>query len=797
VKENPYKTAEINYMNKTIFLLVAFLEFFINAPAQIELHTGNFIFIISPTGQVVRMAEPLKDKDYLAKGEKAPLMKIRVGDKWEEPQKAVYDPKTKRIGLKYPFSKVSAYIEVTENKSHLAFRLVSISHKDKVNAVNWGPYPVSIGKTIGEVTGVVRDGDYAIGIQALNAKTIGGILKNEGGTDDSRGSAANPQTYGSSLQAYSLDRSHERTLTVWGNQYPDMPVRAIPGETVLGSAIALFGCPEDQVLQRISDIELTWGLPHPLIDGVWHKQSSETGRAYLISDFNESNVDEMLDYTRKAGLGSLYHEGPFQSWGHYILDPGSFPNGLAGMKKCVEKASAKGIRIGVHTLSTFINTNDPYVSPVPDQRLALTGSSTLSEDIQETNTEIPVHSDKYFSNVKPSTLHAVKIGDEIIRFSEVTASQPFKLLNCQRGAFGTKPSAHKKGDKAGMLLDYPYQTLFPDFSLQQEIAGNLANFFNETGVSQLDFDGHEGCMSSGEGEYAMEAFAEKVFRETHHTLVNGTSRSSHFYWHICHYWNWGEPWYGGFRESQGDYRLDNQPFLERNYMPNMLGWFLLSSTTGSEDIEWMMARAAGYKAGFALVARYKSLKGNPETDKLLDLIRLWQEASRSGIFTPEQLIRLKNPANDFHLEKSETDWKLYPFSKHEFKHTKQSAHQGQPTFSEWKFENKDPEQPLIFTLTLLGEKGSILNPRIELDDLFKLVFPGEFESGESVVCDGKSVRVYNNKGKFIKDIPIEKPLPVLTGGLHILRFDCESGTEDSVITRLVIRTRCIPEIIKR
>jgi hypothetical protein len=391
----------------------------------------------------------------------------------------------------------------------------------------------------------------------------------------------------------------------------------------------------------------------------------------------------------------------------------------------------------------------------------------------------------------------VRIGEEIIRFRDVTTEAPYKLLDCQRGAFGTKATDHAKGEHAGMLLDYPYNTLFPNFDLQQEIAGNLARFFNETGVSQMDFDGHEGCMASGEGDYAIQAFADKVFRETDHTLVNGTSRSSHYYWHICYYWNWGEPWYGGFRESQGDYRLENQPLLERNYMPNMLGWFLLSATTGAEDIEWMMARAAGYHAGFALVARYNSLKKNPNTTQLLALIKLWQEASRQEIFSTGQRARLKNPANDFHLEKEGQTWKLYPFKKYKFEHAPRLLQPGQPTFSEWSFEDTDAEQPLFFTLTVAGKEGTISNPWIDLDGYFKLELPGTFDAGNSIVCDGKSVRLYNKKGGFMKEIPVQQAIPVLKPGRHVVKFDCEFQEDSELTVGFVVKTRSNPEIIQK
>jgi len=783
-------------MRKEIGLCFCLCAIFVKGFGQSSFKIPGFDMQVSETGMVTILREPSAGINYLAKGQSSPLLQIKWDTAWEQPGKAEFNEKTKVLKLHYPARKIQVELKVFTTPTHISFKVVTASNKEMIKAICWGPFPTTIGKTIGEVVGVVRNDTYAIGLQALNAKTIGGILGNEGGSDDSRGNTAVAQPYGSSLQAYSLNRDRARRLSVWGQKYPDMEVAPLPGETVVGSAIALFGCPENEVLERIGKIELAEGLPHPTINGVWHKESRLTGRAYLIADFNEENIDEMLAYTKKAGLISLYHEGPFQSWGHFILDSVRFPNGIAGMKKCVEKANALGLRIGVHTLTTFINTNDPYVSPVPDKRLAVTGSSQLAGDIDANATSIPVLSNTYFLNLEQSTLHAVRIGEEIIRFREVSASAPYYLLDCQRGAFGTRPSGHSKNETANMLMDYPYNTLFPNFSLQQEIAGNMARFFNETGVSHMDFDGHEGAMSSGEGDYAVQAFAEKVFRDTKHTLVNGTSRSSHYYWHISHYWNWGEPWYGGFRESQGDYRLGNQPFLERNYMPNMLGWFLLSATTGLEDIEWMMARAAGYHAGFALVARYPSLKDNPQTDQLLYQIKLWQDASAKRIFSSEQLARLKNPANDFHLEKVGESWKLFPFRKHSFQHEKQLVQPGQPTFSEFSFEQKEGDQPFNFNLTFMGKTGTVANPVLELDHYARIEIAGTFDAGSSVVADGKTIKLYNSKGKFIRDISVSQALPILSKGTHSLKYDCNFSAEgDGPVSRIVIRTIGEAEII--
>jgi hypothetical protein len=63
-----------------------------------------------------------------------------------------------------------------------------------------------------------------------------------------------------------------------------------------------------------------------------------------------------------------------------------------------------------------------------------------------------------------------------------------------------------------------------------------------------------------------------------------------------------------FRESQLQLRLKNQQFYRRNLMPSMLGWFSLKAETSIEDIEWMLARGAGFDAGFGLSPALKQLR---------------------------------------------------------------------------------------------------------------------------------------------------------------------------------------------
>jgi hypothetical protein len=96
---------------------------------------------------------------------------------------------------------------------------------------------------------------------------------------------------------------------------------------------------------------------------------------------------------------------------------------------------------------------------------------------------------------------------------------------------------------------------------------------------------------------------------------------------------------------------------------------------------------------------------------------------------------------------------------------------------------------------LTGKEGTVSNPWIELDSYFKLELPGTFDAGNSIVCDGKSIKIYNRKGSFIKDVPLIQAIPQLKTGKHMLKFDCVFPEESDLINNLIIKTVSDPEII--
>ena len=647
-------------------------------PAVI-LKTRHAAFTIDATGALSAIA--CEGRNVLAPGQAAPILSLRAAGKLHAPDRADWKAQSRKLTLSFDGIGAEAVVAVSEKPSHVRFELTGLRTAEAVELALWGPYPLSIGDLVGEVVGVVRDPVSAVGIQALNVRTLGGYPSEESdiapdgiAADDSgiypglpdelrkqqnwRGDTARHTEFGSSLQAYCRNRDRRRVISNWGHE----KFVALPFDDggVVGSKIALFAVPTGESLATLGAIEVAEGLPHPTMDGVWAKMSPRATASYLIADFGEATIDVAIEITQRAGLKVLYHSSPFETWGHFQLKPGLFPRGRDGFRACVEKARRAGLGVGFHTLSNFITPNDSYVTPRPDPRLAQIGTSQLTADLDAVQTEIPVSDPSWFQ--QKSVLRTVLIGEELIRFESVSSAAPWRLLGCRRGAWGTQSAAHANGADAAMLMDHGYKVFLTDAALSVEVARNIAEFCNETGAVQLSLDGLEGNWSTGMGQYGCSLFTSAWYDALSPALrghvINDASNPHHFAWHIATRYNWGEPWYAGFRQSQTLLRLRNQLFYKRNLIPPMLGWFSLRPDTTLEDVEWLCARAAGFDAGFALVTSFDSKATQTSASvagldsargAMFDVVRQWETAREGGAFPESVKPELQDVSREFHL----------------------------------------------------------------------------------------------------------------------------------------------------
>lgn len=661
------------------------------AGATLALPTQHAVFRVNAAAALSSIQ--CGGRELIAPGVAAPLLSLRMAGTLRAANRASWDAKRTRLTLGFDGVDATATVAVSAKASHVAFELTKLDADAPVELIVWGPYPTNIGDLIGEMVGVVRDTDWAVGIQVLNVKTLGGspnvesdiapdgVIADDHGVypglptalrekQSWRGDTAKATSYGSSLQAYCRNRDQMRVIDNWEHAQYEAPPFADGG--VIGSRIALFAAPAALALDALGAIEVAEGLPHPMLNGRWAKQSPDATSSYLIADFGEETIDQAIAMTRRAGLKVVYQSSPFETWGHFHLKPGLFPNGWEGFRGCVEKARMAGLGVGFHTLSNFITPNDPYVTPKPDPRLARIGASPLSAAIDAAQTEIPVSDAAIFR--QKTVLNTVMIGEELIRYGAVSEAAPWRLLKCERGAWGTHAAAHAEGAEAALLMDHGYKVFLTDAVLSVEVAQKIAAFCNWTEAMQLSLDGLEGNWSTGMGQYGCSLFTDAWYEALKPALrgrmINDASNPHHFTWHIATRYNWGEPWYAGFRQSQTLLRMHNQLFYTRNLIPRMLGWFSIRKETTVEDVEWLCARAAGFDAGFCLVMNFESKAEqaagrvpalDQRTGAILDTVRVWETARMSGAFPASIKPALQDVSRAFRLiEAGEGAWELRP-----------------------------------------------------------------------------------------------------------------------------------------
>ena len=239
------------------------------------------------TGQIQSLYDLERKKEYLVANQPAPLLTLVLEGKTVSPTSATYDEAAKLLKVAYGTG-VTATVAVVAGPTHLRLELTSVDGA-RPTQIHWGPLPTTIGQSVGEVIGVVRDDKFALGIQSLGIETFGGATPI--GPESSRLFASAIEQHGG----------------------------------IRGSKIALFGCPAAQALETIGKIEVAEGLPHPMLDGVWSKVSPTARLSFLVVSFGENTIGEACDFADKCGVKYVYHPGPFECHGHFKLNRAEFP----------------------------------------------------------------------------------------------------------------------------------------------------------------------------------------------------------------------------------------------------------------------------------------------------------------------------------------------------------------------------------------------------------------------------------------------------------------------------------------
>ena len=455
--------------------------------------------------------------------------------------------------------------------------------------------------------------------------------------------------------------------------YRILQALAIDEIKTLGVGAALITTKPEKLLDRIEQLEKDYNLP----SGVKSRRSDESKYSYYWgTDITPANVDQHIKYANAGGFKLfMITVNSFAINGHYTFLP-AYKNGITDLKAVVDKINNAGMTAGIHLYASKADKRDPYVSGgVPDHRLNLRKIFTLAEPITESSTTITVEENPRAST-KEDNRRILKIGNELITYEDYTTVRPYQFTGCQRAQLQTTANAQELGYKFGLLdVDTWVRWVLYDqkSSIQEEVAVQISEIYNECGFRFIYFDGaedvnqplwynvHKAQKTIYDKLKLAPIFAEAALR-------------SHFSWHIASRSNAFD--IQGFspeqmKEATRNYSIREARIIANDFTTLDFGWianhppkYWENDSLGvqPDQIEYSTSRAAGWNTGTSLWTNLSWSDGYPRTKDVYEVFNIWEKVREKKWLTEEQKAELRDSDVEHILFLNEKkDFELRPY----------------------------------------------------------------------------------------------------------------------------------------
>jgi len=656
----------LKMMLKVVVLIFAVSCSSLAGAEILSMEVGRLKLSIDDKGKITSLTDIKTGKNYISNRGESWLMRIQEWDGKVNPKKnpllnpvsATIIKKQKKsaiIELKYSKGE-TVKIGILKKDGYIKMRLLDATPLNNISKVMWGQYFTAMLEPIGMYVGINRSKDFSIGLLSLDMNTDGGGWDHTFPASYDRG--------GSILLQESYDRSKPRALR---RQCEYIISKPIKGKTVKGSTVVFFGVQRgrDSELNIIEKIELAEKLPHPIFKGKWTKRSKEMKSPCLWMSVNEKNIDDVLSLSKDFAGGSVcqFH-GFFKNWGHFDVSEKDFPTGIKGVKAVSEKCKAAGIHNTTYTLTTFLKPHpalEPYIAPVPDDRLAYLTIDTklsLAEPIDAESKSMKLKLSNGLTEELKDILgrfrKVLRVDNEMIEIKSWRA-EGSDILICEkieRGGWLTTKTAHKAGAGARYMFVSGYNNFYPgDQEMNLDVAKYIGKVSRDGEVGKIILDGYESILISGDCSYGRNTFLKLLYDMTRkNEVLFSASNLGNYSWHIMSFMSWGEfDKDKGFRGTMIEIRLKYQARLVNSLMPNKLGQYYPDKNTTVEDIEWLCNQIAGWDSGVDLCMDYQNIHQNPNYDKVASTFRLWEKARIDQVFSKKQRLNLRDTTLIFKL----------------------------------------------------------------------------------------------------------------------------------------------------
>lgn len=493
----------------------------------------------------------------------------------------------------------------------------------------------------------------------------------------------------------------------------DSPARATGCRAVL--AFAPKARMQD-VLQRVTRDNQ---MPCSSTGGAWAMGSEANRGSYLFADMTHTSTDDWIELAHRGGFNIIHIHGWWESLGHYAVRTNYFPNGLADMQDTVQRIHAAGLRAGIHTLTGCIETHDPWITPACREELIPWKSYTLARDFGPEDTTLYV-------TEKPIAAHdvvftysgngnAIRLGKELIQYTEISREPPYAFKKCTRGAFKTKPSCYKAGEQAD-YLQQRYMAFYPqpDSKLAEELADCIANVYNSCALNQLYFDGSEGMMSRYGIDKMRHLIHNRLKGDNNETIHEASCYGAHNWWFHSKLGTWDHPVWG-MKDFHDAHIASAARYRKSELLEPQMGWWAPRGPSSIarghflNEMEYFACKNLGLDSAMSIQGINVSSAPLPwYIEQQITLLGWYEHLRLARYFDAATLARIAQPGADFILrQEKQGNWQFTPVTY--------TIQRFANAISSLTVTNTEAAQPLSFRIeALFGVAPYTSANRIEL-----------------------------------------------------------------------------------
>ncbi len=592
-------------------------------PAIAAVETEFIRLEIDDRAQCIALVDRKTGRDLIEKP--VPIASARAGGKTLRRARCIHEDG--KLEIEFGRDAARAVVRIDPKDGYIVFEVDSVEGEE-VEELTYLTLQLPPGKYHNAMSGLVGDDDFGTCVRALNLQTRVAL-------------SGNPPT----LRATAQDE--------YG---------------LVGARAALVAGPSERLRSVLQKVVRSEGLPHSPLGGPWALEAEANRGSYLFARVSEDTVDAWIDLAKRGGFTHVHFSGWWKSLGHYEPNPTLFPSGLDGVKAAVKRIHDAGLKAGMHTLTGCIATNDPWVTPVPDARLAADATYTLAADIAPDAKTIPT--------LEPPGSHdtiwsysgsgnVVRIGTELIHYAAISKEAPYGFLNCTRGAFGTSIAAHTKGASVDHLRQR-YLAFYPDESttLVGEVADAIARVYNECEMDQIYMDGAEGMGSW----HAVSVMRDAIYSRLKRPALVEASSWGHWSWYFhSRVGAWDHPKWG-LKQFVDMHCADIPLYQKGGLIQAQLGWWVILGPSGfnraemPDEIEYFCGKILANDVpmsiqGIGAVGR----PANARMREYLTTVGQYERLRLAGYFSEEVKAKLREPGQEFRLRQADDgEWVLVP-----------------------------------------------------------------------------------------------------------------------------------------